>query len=274
MLNWGWYQDVNTKVVFLHLLLTANFKDTEWQGISVKRGDVVTSLSHLANELNLSVQNVRTALNHLRSTGEITSRSHSKFTIISILKYNEYQADSTTDNNEPTNSQQTDNFQTASDQQQRKNDNNDNNNNNDNDNDNDNNYNNDNDNNYNNDNNDNNYNNDNNDNNQNNDNNDNNYNKEKNVLEDRSRKVLNSYNTYCLSFKREYWLNKTAVRYLSVIELMYPSFNYDRYFQRVEDSDFLSGRNGRWIIGKCASLDWLLNPANLKKVVNGQYDNK
>lgn len=227
MLNWGWYQDVNTKVVFLHLLLTANFKDTEWQGISVKRGDVVTSLSHLANELNLSVQNVRTALNHLRSTGEITSRSHSKFTIISILKYNEYQADSTTDNNEPTNSQQTDNFQTASDQQQRKNDNN-----------------------------------------------DNNYNKEKNVLEDRSRKVLNSYNTYCLSFKREYWLNKTAVRYLSVIELMYPSFNYDRYFQRVEDSDFLSGRNGRWIIGKCASLDWLLNPANLKKVVNGQYDNK
>ena len=187
----------------------------------------MTSLSHLANELNLSVQNVRTALNHLRSTGEITSRSHSKFTIISILKYNEYQADSTTDNNEPTNSQQTDNFQTASDQQQRKNDNN-----------------------------------------------DNNYNKEKNVLEDRSRKVLNSYNTYCLSFKREYWLNKTAVRYLSVIELMYPSFNYDRYFQRVEDSDFLSGRNGRWIIGKCASLDWLLNPANLKKVVNGQYDNK
>ena len=42
MLKWEWYEDVNTKAVFLHLLLTANFKDTKWQGITIKRGEVIT----------------------------------------------------------------------------------------------------------------------------------------------------------------------------------------------------------------------------------------
>jgi len=226
MLKWEWYEDVNTKAVFLHLLLTANFKDTKWQGITIRRGEVVTSYEHLAKEVNLSVQNVRTALKHLRSTGEITSTSSAKYTIISINNYDEFQSDNTSQNSQSTNSKQADNIQITNDQPQRKKDNN-----------------------------------------------DNNDKKEKNVAEERTVKVLNSYNTYCLSFDREYWLSKIAVRYLSVIELMYPSFNYDRYFQRVEDSDFLSGRNGRWNIGRCACLDWLLNPVNLKKVMNGQFDN-
>ena len=87
MLDWGWYDDTNTKVVFLHLLLTANFKDTEWHGIQLKRGDVVTSIPSLATALKLSEQNVRTALKHLKLTGEVTDRTHSKFRIISIKNY-------------------------------------------------------------------------------------------------------------------------------------------------------------------------------------------
>lgn len=26
-LDWGWYQDINTKVLFIHMLLKANWKD-------------------------------------------------------------------------------------------------------------------------------------------------------------------------------------------------------------------------------------------------------
>ena len=91
ILEWGWYDDTNTKVVFLHLLLTANYKDTEWHGIPLKRGDVVTSIHKLATDLKLSDKQVRTALEHLKSTGEVASKGHSKFTIISIKNYTQYQ---------------------------------------------------------------------------------------------------------------------------------------------------------------------------------------
>jgi hypothetical protein len=38
----------------------------------------------------------------------------------------------------------------------------------------------------------------------------------------------------------------------------------------VEGSDFLSGRSGKW----SASFDWLIKPANLTKVLEGNYANK
>lgn len=43
------------------------------------------------------------------------------------------------------------------------------------------------------------------------------------------------------------------------------------YFQRVEDSNFLSGRSGKdWK----ANFDWIMNPTNMAKVLEGNYDNK
>ena len=51
LIQWGWYQDNVVKGVFLHLLLTANFKPMPWQGIVIERGQLVTSYGHLANDL-------------------------------------------------------------------------------------------------------------------------------------------------------------------------------------------------------------------------------
>ena len=41
MLNWEWYTDVNTKVLFLHCLLKANWKDGSWHGHKYKRGQFI-----------------------------------------------------------------------------------------------------------------------------------------------------------------------------------------------------------------------------------------
>lgn len=42
------------------------------------------------------------------------------------------------------------------------------------------------------------------------------------------------------------------------------------FFQRVNESDFLSGRNGKW---QACNFDWLFLPTNFLKVWEGNYDN-
>jgi DNA-binding transcriptional regulator YhcF (GntR family) len=91
MLDWEWYNDNNTKVLFIHLLLTANHTEKKWQGKTILRGQKLTSLQHLANETNLSLQQIRTSLNRLKSTNEITTEVTNKYTLITIEKYSDYQ---------------------------------------------------------------------------------------------------------------------------------------------------------------------------------------
>ena len=116
--EWEWYQNPNTFRVFLHLLLKANFVEGSFEGRTVKRGQLVTSLPQLSQQTKLSIQNVRTALSHLKSTGEITDESTRQYRIITICKYNEYQRDNRQINSQLTDDQQTTNRQEAENQQQ------------------------------------------------------------------------------------------------------------------------------------------------------------
>lgn len=91
MLNWEWYDDINTKVLFLHLLLKANHKEKRWRGTIIERGQLITSLEHLAKETKLTVKQVRTSLNKLKMTCEVATKGTNKFTLITIEKYSDYQ---------------------------------------------------------------------------------------------------------------------------------------------------------------------------------------
>ena len=113
LLDWEWYMDINTCRLFVHLLLTVNFADTRYQGIEVRRGQIMTSLSSLSKQTGLTVQEVKTALNHLISTNEITNESNHQYRIITVVKYDEYQNAT----NEITNDQQTTNKRSTNDQQ-------------------------------------------------------------------------------------------------------------------------------------------------------------
>lgn len=91
ILNWEWYSDNNAFRVFMHLLLKANHKDRRFKGIELKAGSVVTSRDILAIETGLSVQQIRTSLDKLKLTNEITSATSSKGTIIQLVNYEKYQ---------------------------------------------------------------------------------------------------------------------------------------------------------------------------------------
>lgn len=90
--QWRWYHDSNTFRVFFHLILTSNYEDKDFETITIKRGERVISYPKLSAELGLSERNVRTAIKHLKETGEVTVRSHSKFSVVTINNYNQYQS--------------------------------------------------------------------------------------------------------------------------------------------------------------------------------------
>lgn len=114
MLKWEWYDDANTMRVFFHLILTANYGPQKWHGINVERGQRVFSYSKLAKELHLSVQSTRTAINHLKSTGEITCEGTSEYSVVTIKNYEIYQQPTC----DTTNDQQATNNPLTSGQQQ------------------------------------------------------------------------------------------------------------------------------------------------------------
>jgi hypothetical protein len=114
MLDWEWYKNPNTCRIFVHCLLKANWKETTWRGITLKPGQFATSLATLSKETHLTVKQVRTALDHLKETGEISSETRArlrarkgqdngqgkgqddgkpKCRIITVIKWNEYQAE-------------------------------------------------------------------------------------------------------------------------------------------------------------------------------------
>jgi len=92
ILDWGWYQTPETTHLFLHLLLTANTEDKSWQGQVIKRGQLATGRVSLSKNTGISQQTIRTCLERLKSTSEITIESTSKFSIITVIKYNDYQS--------------------------------------------------------------------------------------------------------------------------------------------------------------------------------------
>lgn len=113
ILDWEWYGNINTKILFLHMLLKANWKDGKFEGTTVPRGSFISSYPRLATECDLTVNELRTALKHLVSTGEVTVKAHAKYSVFTVNNYCQYQDinSQSTDKSQSDNTQLTDNAQ-------------------------------------------------------------------------------------------------------------------------------------------------------------------
>ena len=105
LLDWEWYSDTNTFRVFMHLLLTANRTDRKIKGGVIKRGEALASQEFLAEATGLSVQNVKTALKNLLSTGELTKRKLGKTNVFTLVNYHTYQSSNPISNRDLTTNQ-------------------------------------------------------------------------------------------------------------------------------------------------------------------------
>lgn len=80
--------------------------------------------------------------------------------------------------------------------------------------------------------------------------------------------VVNSFNSICSSLPNVQKLTDKRRKAIKNATSLLGEMSFEEYFKLVEGSDFLSGRNGKWT-GCC--FDWLMNGANLTKVIEGNY---
>ena len=89
--QWRWYKSENTARIFLHLLLIANYEECQWFDKTIKPGQVVTSMEHIADDLGLTRKTVKKHIKKLCQTGEISVETTNKYTIVTIRNYGKYQ---------------------------------------------------------------------------------------------------------------------------------------------------------------------------------------
>ena len=83
--------------------------------------------------------------------------------------------------------------------------------------------------------------------------------------------VLDLFNNICVSLPKVRSLTDTRRKRIKTASKAIQDIgSFEALFRMVEQSDFLAGRAGAW---QC-SFDWILKPANLTKIIEGNYSNR
>lgn len=93
LLEWEWYEDAHMVHLLVHLLLTATHEARKYKGLTIKRGQLVTSIKKLAEALGVSETSTRRRMKRLKSGGFLTIKVAHNITTITICNYDSYQMD-------------------------------------------------------------------------------------------------------------------------------------------------------------------------------------
>ena len=112
-LKWEWFTQPLTAHLFEFLILSANYKAKQWQGITINRGQCITSISSICEKTGLTARQARTSLKRLESTGEIKVKTTNRFTMVTVCNYSKYQLTEKQSDKQTTNKRQTNDKQTT-----------------------------------------------------------------------------------------------------------------------------------------------------------------
>lgn len=90
--NWEHYDDPYALKLFVHLLLSVAFVGYFDGDMYVDRGQMLIGIRSLAQELNFTYQRTRTLLSTLEATHTLTQKSTRRGTLITIVKWDVFQA--------------------------------------------------------------------------------------------------------------------------------------------------------------------------------------
>lgn len=83
--------------------------------------------------------------------------------------------------------------------------------------------------------------------------------------------ILNAFHSNCISLPKVTRLTDKRKKAVKAAAKKLDTTTFEQLFAKVEESDFLTGRNGEWY---GCGFDWIMKSANLIKVIEGNYDNK
>ena len=97
----------------------------------------------------------------------------------------------------------------------------------------------------------------------------NNKNINKQNIKDRVEEFKLLFNVICVSLPEVRLLTKVRVAHIKTLlsTLEKAGLTTIDYLKKVESSDFLSGKSGKWR----ATFDWIINPSNAVKIIEGNY---
>ena len=95
MVDWEWIGCPEMVAMWINLLLRAAHEDTDCHGVTIRRGQLLTSRRILARQTGLSERQVRTCLSRLKTTHEVTiettEQPTQRATIITLCRFEDYQ---------------------------------------------------------------------------------------------------------------------------------------------------------------------------------------
>lgn len=127
LLTWEWHNNPTMLAVWTHLLLLAEYEETEYNDpkygkITIHRGECLVSMSWLAQQAGISVGQLRTCISTLETAGEITRKRACNRTLVTITHYADYQTSAhtqetvaTTRSNKPSNTRNNKHLNTRND---------------------------------------------------------------------------------------------------------------------------------------------------------------
>lgn len=90
------YKDAEAAHLWVHLLLRANHEQTlvstDVGDVICERGEFITGRNMLAMETGLTADRVKSLLRKFQNMGMITTKSNNRFTVLKVVKYDEYQS--------------------------------------------------------------------------------------------------------------------------------------------------------------------------------------
>lgn len=90
LLEWDWRDEPKTAYLYIVMLMLANHEDSLWRGEKLRRGQLLTGRRQLAIACGLTEDEVRTALAHLKKTGHVIVTPRSKYSIVTMTRYDEH----------------------------------------------------------------------------------------------------------------------------------------------------------------------------------------
>ena len=104
MLEWEWMDDPYVVTLWLRILLNANLKERKWHGRTIRRGQWLTSVHHLAEQTGWSRNTIKRILRILEQSRQITTETDVHGMLITVVNFSKYQSKSGS-NDDPQNKQ-------------------------------------------------------------------------------------------------------------------------------------------------------------------------